>query len=657
MKRLFFWLLLASIITSCSVGRHYDVMLRSDGGLYKVLFHYKTNNEPVITLFSKDKQVFTLENIALRLRNKQNRLGRILSVRTGSRTDTFNFVVPYIMRHDVETYKYALIRFANGMGLEMRLYNNGFAYRWILNYDTVQTIINESLSIKFDTNAIVYFPKEHSLQSSYQRVYVVKKITKFKPESFASLPLMVKLPSGISFVVTDADVFDYPNMFLKVNFNRLNSLFPKYVLETKPDPRAPDRDQIIVRKASFIARVKGHRPLPWRVFALAQKDYQLLTNQLVYELSEKRSKIKDFSWVKPGKVVWDWWNDWQLQGVNFKPGINTRTYEFYIDFAAKYHIPYVLLDEGWSRTTTDLFHFKPGLDLKYLVKYAQTRNVRLILWMLWGPLNRHMTAVMDSMNRWHIAGIKVDFMDRADQEMVDFYWKTAACAAKHHLFVDFHGTFKPIGIRRSYPNVLSFEGVVGEEHYKWQAASMPDNNVMIPYIRNVAGPMDYTPGGMLNTTAKTFVISYSHPRVIGTRTNELAKYIVYVSPLQMLADSPTNYLKNPKSTEFISQISTVWDTTVALAGQVGKYVVVARRRGKRWYLGAMNGLSPREIHIKLSFLPEGQYRMKFFADVRESNQIATAYQTGVKQVTSDSVLNIYMAWGGGFAAIFQRIDR
>jgi alpha-glucosidase len=241
--------------------------------------------------------------------------------------------------------------------------------------------------------------------------------------------------------------------------------------------------------------------------------------------------------------------------------------------------------------------------------------------------------------------------------MVDFYWKTAACAAKHHLFVDFHGTFKPIGIRRSYPNVLSFEGVVGEEHYKWQAAPMPDNNVMIPYIRNVAGPMDYTPGGMLNTTAKTFVISYSHPRVIGTRTNELAKYIVYVSPLQMLADSPTNYLKNPKSTEFISQIPTVWDTTVALAGQVGKYVVVARRRGKRWYLGAMNGLSPREIHIKLSFLPEGQYRMKFFADVRESNQIATAYQTGVKQVTSDSVLNIYMAWGGGFAAIFQRIDR
>ncbi len=636
MKRLLFMLILSWYILNSYAGE-YNVSAPS-GNIYVVC---ATRPQSLSLKINLDKQkFFSVNNIALRISNNNS---------------NENLRVLQVLKENTVEYNGLLLRFTNKLAWEIRVFDNGVAYRWIANFPDSIKVLDETMLLNFDAVDTVFFPQEKSLISHYERKYLKITLADIKDGSFASLPVLVKSSAGLC-LISEADLYRYPGMFLQKKDSVLSALFPAFPLELRPKLPRTDRDQKVVRQANYIARINGDRTLPWRVFIIAAQDKDLLANDLISKLSRPNWQVWDFSWVKPGKVAWDWWNARQLEGVDFKPGINTKTYKYYIDFAAKYGLEYVIFDEGWSRTTWDLLHFRPDMDVKYLIEYAKSKEVGIILWTLWGPLNKNMTTVMDSFAAWGAAGIKVDFMQRTDQPMVEFYERTAREAAKRHLVVDFHGAFKPSGLRRAYPNVLSYEGVMGAEHNKWSKRITPTHNVTLPFIRNVVGPMDYTPGGMRNVTAKQFSISWKHPRVMGTRANQVAMYVIYYSPLQMLADSPTEYEKNDETTRFIARIPTVWDQTIPLAGKVGEYVAIARRHGQKWYIGVMNGEHTRKLSISLNFLPTGRkYKMEFFADTTLSADQPTKYRTGTMIVNRNSIIDINMSWGGGYAAILTPI--
>ena len=373
---------------------------------------------------------------------------------------------------------------------------------------------------------------------------------------------------------------------------------------------------------------------------------------MVYSLASP-SRIEDISWIKPGMAVWDWWSDWNTSGVDFKSGINNDTYKYYIDFAAQYHIPYVILDEGWSvRLKADLFQVVPELNLPELAEYAKNKNVGLILWAGYYPLKRDMEKVIKHYAEMGIKGFKVDFMDRDDQLISEFLYETAATCAKYKMVVDFHGIHKPTGLQRTYPNVLGYEGVNGLEQMKWapQTYDAVTYDVSIPFIRMLAGPMDYTQGAMRNVSRKNYRPCYTEPMSQGTRCHQLAMYTIFESPFCMLCDNASEYMREPECTEFIRQVPVIWDQTIALDGKIAEYVVLARRHNKEWYVGAMTNWTPRELEIDLSFLGEGNYQMEIFRDGVNAAKTGRDYKREILPVPSNRKVNIRMAPGGGWTA-------
>jgi len=540
-----------------------------------------------------------------------------------------------------------------------RAYNDGAAYRFELDDSEKELqIIAEKAEFNFAGNYRTFFPEEEASDfvSHYERVYKDTLIQSLADTSFCSLPVLFKTESGICMVVTEADLYDYPNMFLAATgTNTLKGIYPRVILE-KHD--VSDRDEEITKTAEYIAKIKEASKLPWRVIMVSENDGDLLENDLVYRLSRSNDG-KDYSWVKPGKVAWDWWNALNVYGVDFKSGINTNTYKYYIDFAAKFGLEYIILDEGWSRTTHDLLHPTDDLDFKELFRYADSKNVGIILWVLWNALDKDMDRILDQFERWGAKGIKVDFMQRADQEMVNYYEKVAVKAAERKLLVDFHGAYKPSGLNRKYPNVLSFEGVKGLENNKWSNDITPKHDVTLPFTRMAAGPMDFTPGAMINAGKENFRAVFSQPMSQGTRAHQAAMYVVYESPLQMLSDNPSNYLKEPEYTKFIASMPTTWDETIGLQSEVGEYVVVARRKGDTWYLAAMTNWEPREIEIPLTFLNRNYtetYSLEYIQDGPNADKHASDYKITNKWVQRTEILKIKLAPGGGWAGIFEGID-
>jgi alpha-glucosidase len=393
---------------------------------------------------------------------------------------------------------------------------------------------------------------------------------------------------------------------------------------------------------------------------VSENDGDLIGNQLPYLLSEP-SRLKDANWIKPGKVAWDWWNFNNIYGqdVNFDAGINTATYKYFVDFAAANKLEYIVLDEGWTLTTSDILHVTPDINMEELLAYAKQKNVGVILWVLSVPMEKDMTAALDLFQKWGVKGIKMDFMQRDDQKIVNLCWKVTEECAKRQLLTDLHGTFKPCGLHRTYPNLLTSEGVYGLENCKWDSTTKsigPEHNVTIPFTRMSAGPMDYTPGAMLNYGLKEeWTSSWNRPASMGTRCHELAKYVVYESPLQMLADNPTHYKKEPESLGFISKVPSVWDKTVVLPSKVGDFVAVARQAGDgSWYVGAMTDWTERPMAINTTFLPTGNYELEIFEDGRNANRNAQDYTRNVKAFKSGDVLNVKLASGGGMVAVFRK---
>jgi alpha-glucosidase len=563
---------------------------------------------------------------------------------------TITSVVPVRNRIIPEVYNELSLQLKGNYIITFRAYNDGVAYRFETSLpDNTIEVKDETADFNLGGNYHVYWPQEKdpNFQSHYEAVFADTVVSAISNQQYGYLPITLTTPKGTNMVITEADLYDYPNLFLfGTGGPHLTATFPHVNLETK---EVGDRGLQIIRKADYIAKTSGKRTFPWRTVIISADDKGLLETDLVYKLSTANA-LPQTDWIKPGKVSWDWWNDWNIYGVDFKSGINTDTYKYYIDFASDYGLQYIILDEGWSAATNNIMEPTKDLDIEALVKYGNSKNVSVILWALWNVLDKNVDGILDRYVQWGVKGIKVDFMARADQEMVNFYERVAKAAAARHLLVDYHGAYKPSGLNRKYPNVINFEGVRGLENDKWSEVT-PTHDVTLPFTRMVAGPMDFTPGAMVNAAKGNFRSVSGQPMSEGTRAHQVAMYVVYDAPLQMLADNPSNYRKDSACTKFISRIPTTWDKTVGLAAKSGQYVAVAKKNGDSWYIGCMTNWDPRTLDLPLNFLDGKRYRVEIVQDGVNADRYGSDYKLTTKEVTSSDTLQVQMAPGGGWAAI------
>lgn len=557
-------------------------------------------------------------------------------------------------------YNELTLRFKGDYSVVFRAYNDGVAYRFVNHAKKPFCILNEEVDYRFPADVTASVPYVNAgkdgdyngqFHNSFENVYTTAPISQLNKERLMFLPLVVQATPEVKVCITETDLNNYPGLYL-TNAKGSNSLsgiqapYPK----TMKQGGHNNLQMRVQTREEYIAKVDGPRNFPWRVAVVTTRDTQLAASNLSYLLAEP-SKLSDTSWIKPGKVAWEWWNDWNLCGVDFKTGVNNATYKAYIDFASQYGIEYVILDEGWAvNLKADLMQVVKEIDLKELVDYAAARNVGIILWAGYYAFERDMENVCRYFSEMGVKGFKVDFMDRDDQLMTDFNHRAAAMCAKYHLILDLHGTHKPAGLNRTYPNVLNFEGVHGLEQMKWRPAGFDQitYDVMIPFIRQVAGPMDYTQGAMRNATRENYYPSYSEPMSQGTRCHQLAMYIVLESPFNMLCDSPSNYMREPESTSFIAQVPTVWDETVVLDGKMGEYIITARRKGDTWYVGGLNNWDARDVEVDLSFLSSGSHKAVLFKDGVNAHRTARDYKREEVSVSSTQPLKVHLAPGGGF---------
>jgi alpha-glucosidase len=481
--------------------------------------------------------------------------------------------------------------------------------------------------------------------SHNERTFIYSSLDTIINKHLASLPTLFKA-DGINVLFTEADIEDYPGMWIRgAGSGKITGVQPGY---PEAEKLLRDRDLYVTKTKDFIARTKGTRTFPWRAFVIAGNDGQLVESDLVFRLGSP-NRLTDTKWIKPGQVAWDWWNANNIYGVDFRSGINNNTYKYYIDFASKNGIEYIILDEGWYKSGTVL-ESVPEINVPELCKYGESKNVGIILWVVWKTFWDKIDEAVALYEKWGVRGVKVDFMQRDDQKVVNFYYEAARKAADHHLLVDFHGAYKPDGFQRTYPNALTREGVRGMENDKWEKNITPDHDVTLPFTRMVAGPMDFTPGAMINMDKANFYPQYTRPSSQGTRVHQMSMYVIYESPLQMLSDSPSNYMKEQECTDFLVKVPVVWDDLKVLDAKVGDYLLLARRSGDDWFVGGMTDWSERKLELDLSFLPAGEYNIEEFRDGINADKYAQDYKHLKSSVKSGDKLKIEMAPGGGWVA-------
>ena len=556
--------------------------------------------------------------------------------------------------------------------LVFKAFDDGVAYRFISRSKTPFKVVSEQAEFALPDDWSMYVPYvrdytdnfETQYFNSFENTYSHIRISEWDSARLAFLPLLVEAPEGVKLCIMETDLMNYPGMYL-YNGDGDTSLEGSYARYPKEmEQGGHNMLQMVVRsREDYIAKYDGATSFPWRIVAVSAEDKDLLANRLAYRLATPAAEGSDYSWVRPGKVAWEWWNDWNLTGVDFKTGINNDTYKYYIDFASKHGIEYVILDEGWAvNLKADLMQVVPEIDLEELVEYGRERNVGIILWAGYWAFDRDMENVCRYFSEMGVKGFKIDFMDRDDQMMVDFHRRAAETAAKYHLLVDFHGTYKPAGLDRTYPNVVNYEGVHGLEQMKWSGENVDQvtYDVTIPFIRMVPGPMDYTQGAMRNASRGNYRPVNSEAMSQGTRCRQLAEYIVFNSPLTMLCDSPSNYMKEPECLEFISEVPTVWDEIVPLDGKVAEYVAVAKRKGDVWYVGGMTNWDARDMEVDLlQVLGDGEWTVEIFTDGVNADRAGCDYRKSeyvLKAADNNTFrLGVHLAPGGGFAAKFTPV--
>jgi alpha-glucosidase len=565
-------------------------------------------------------------------------------------TDTLRPVVPHKNKIIVDKYRGLSLRFKNGCSLVFRVYNDGVAYRFTTSFRGDITVTGERFGFSLPEGATSWYPLEKGFMSHNEQKFMLSSMDTIGQKHLASLPSLF-MTDGINILLTEADINDYPGMWITGNGKGgVTGTFPAYPAAEKLER---DRDVFVTEREDYIAKTSGTRSFPWRVFIITPDDAGLVESEMVYKLGAPPAPGSDFSWVKPGKVAWDWYNANNLFGVDFRAGLNNDTYKYYIDFASENGIEYVILDEGWYNLG-DVLDVADGFDVKELCDYAAEKNVGIILWVVWKTFYDKIDEALAQYAEWGVKGIKVDFMQRDDQWMVNYFHEVAAKTAEHRMLVDFHGCYKPDGMERTWPNAITREGVQGLEHNKWSYDVTPEHDLILPFTRMVAGPMDYTPGAMVNQQKRDFTPVFYRPASQGTRVHQMAMYVVYESPLQMLADSPANYKRNQECTTFIAGVPVTWDETRVLAAKTGDYILIARRKDEVWYLAAMTDWDERTLEADLSFLPGGDYTLEIFRDGINADHHGEDYKHVTVSSGATGKMELSMAAGGGWVAKITR---
>ncbi len=565
--------------------------------------------------------------------------------------------VPYKRKQIPDHYNEVALAFKS-FAVTFRAYNDGVAYRFSSTIKGQLIILDEIANFRFAAADTVYIPLVQKRDSadifhtSFEEPYFRSSLPGLRSSQLGFSPVLVR--SRANAIVTESDLLDYPGMFLSgTGSNSLRGVFAPYP-KTEEVQGGEFRQRVVVTRENYIARTTGTRAFPWRVIALAKSDADLLMNDLVYRLATP-AKNQDWSWIKPGISTEEWIAASNIYGVDFESGLNTATYKYYIDFASRFGMQYVMLDAGWS-DPNDLFKITEGMNLEEVSKHAREKNISLVFWTLAMTLDRQLDDAMKMFNRLGVKCIMTDFMDRDDQKMLGFYERIARSAAQHKIMVMFHGAFKNAGFERTYPNVITREGVLGSEYNIWSDKATPEHDLLLPFIRMVSGPMDYEPGFMVNANQRTFRALPDHVMSQGTRCHQLAMFIVYESPLQMFSGNPSDAYKEVDFTTYLASLPTTWDETVVLDARLGDYVVVARRKDQDWYLAAMTDWTNRSLDIDLSFLGKGEYRAFSVKDGINAEQHASDYRMGYDLVNASGKLKIDMAPGGGFVVKLIKLN-
>ncbi|MDO5482845.1 MAG: glycoside hydrolase family 97 catalytic domain-containing protein [Bacteroidaceae bacterium] len=674
MKRIFLATIAAAFTLCMQAQNALKTTFSSPDGILKVMIQAE-GNDVKYTIYEgelTDGNIYALDNnIALNIE--------------GIKEGKYTISTPKLIKEhfDAPNYKQAsfdseyntvTVKNKNGVNIEFRAYNSGVAYRFFTTSTKKEwKVLNEVAEFNFgkDRTAYISYSTNPSKPKAmaFQATYDVAPLSQTKNlEAF--LPATVDCGKA-KVTILETDVENYPGIFLLPGTKSNSSLRADFAKHPKAFDFYPWRVQKYVTETEdFIAKGTGNRTFPWRILAITHDDKEMPTNTLAYELASP-SRIKgDTSWIKPGKVAWDWWNDWGLSGVDFKAGINQQTYQYYIDFAAKNKLEYIILDEGWyDPKSGDMLTVIPDLNLPALVEYGKRKNVGIILWTVFNVLDAQLEEACEKFAAMGIKGFKVDFLDRYDQEAVAMIYRIAEKCAQNQLILDYHGIFAPQGINRTYPNVINFEAVFGMEETKWTLRAkvqkdgktidepekdMPLYDVTFPFIRGMAGYVDFTPGGFRNATKDDFQPIYNNPMTMGTRCHQMAHYIIHDSPLTMLADNPTTYEKEPECTDFIASLPTVYERMTVLDGKMGEYIITARQQGGDWYVAGETNWEARDVDIDVSFLPAGTYEVTAFFDGKNAEKVASDYEVMKQTVTIPypihEKITVHMASGGGFAA-------
>ncbi|KFF06390.1 glycoside hydrolase family 97 protein [Flavobacterium reichenbachii] len=609
----------------------------------KIYYSIHINNEE---LTSKN-------HLALRLKNEILGLNpKLTGSKSGHIKEVIKPLVPLKFSTVANDYNYLILSFKSGFSVEFRTFNEGIAYRFITAKKGEIEVLQEDFAVHFPEDYLLHLQQPENFKTSYEEAYSQTKVKDWKPsDRMSELPVLVDSKKQYKILISESDLSDYPGMFLKGTGNGIVSTFPKVPLEFGPDG---DRSLNILKEANYIAKTTGTRNFPWRYFVITKNDKQLIENTMTLKLAPK-SELKDVSWIKPGQASWEWWNGASPYGpdVNFVSGYNLDTYKYYIDFASKFGVKYIIMDEGWAKSTEDPYSPNPNVNVQELIRYGKEKKVGIVLWLTWLTVEKNM-ELFKTFKEWGIAGVKIDFMDRSDQVMVNYYEKVVKEAAKNQIFVDFHGAFKPAGLEYKYPNLISYEGVRGMEQMD---GCKPYNSLFLPFIRNAVGPMDYTPGAMISMQPEVYRSERPNSASIGTRAYQMALFVVFESGLQMLADNPTNYYREKECTDFITSVPTTWDETKALEAQTGQYAVVAKRKGTKWFIGGItnNNQKDRSFDIKLDFLAAKKYKMTFFEDGINAGYQAMDYRKKSAVVSNQDNIKIKMVRNGGWAAVLEEI--
>lgn len=598
-----------------------------------------------------------LEHGTLQMKMDDNILGlhpKVTGNKTRTVNESWNPVVPFKFSTIVNHYNQLLLNFRGNYSVEFRAFDDGVAYRFITNKKGEVEISDELFQVNLPEGYLLHIQQSNGFKTAYEESYRHLRSDEWNQsaDKYTLLPVLVEAKDNYKILISESDLTDYPAMFLtaKGGKDKLTSVFPRNPIEFGEEG---DRSVKLLKEAEYLAKTQGKRNFPWRYFVITSEDGQLIENTMTARLAEP-CKIADPSWIKPGLTTWEWWNGAIPYGpdVDFVAGCNTDTYKYFIDFASKFGLEYILLDEGWAQSTRNPYTPNENLDLQELIQYGKQKNVGVVLWLTWLTVENNF-ELFKTFAEWGIKGVKVDFMDRSDQWMVNFYERVAAEAAKYKLFVDFHGAFKPAGLEYKYPNVLSYEGVRAMEQ---MGGCIPDNSIFLPFLRNAVGPMDYTPGAMLCYQPETYRAERPNSGSIGTRAYQMALFILFETGLQMMADNPTLYYREEDCTLFMAEIPVETDETVALAAKVGEYVVVAKRKNNKWYIGGItNGdKNERVLDLSLDFLDANRdYRITSYEDGVNANRQAMHYVKKERQVKKGQTLQIKMARNGGFAAVIE----